>query len=1010
VGVEMSIKMQLEPLVKSLLFKSLVSGAVRMKSGWMSDIRSAGLALAMISSLIQPSHAGTQKSELATIDNQKSYSTSAGQLLVQSSNNSVTKVTSVKVNSTAKGIEVILESINPEALKPVNNNQDNSFIADIPNAVLALPNGSNFTQNNPAPGIVSVSVIQADANTVRVTVTGEGGLPTAELFDDEQSLVFELAPAASAAKPQQPTQAESESQTVAQVTGVQLNSTNNGLEIILTTPNGEKLQVSPKSEGNVYIADITTAQLRLPSGDTFRQEQPIAGVSEVTVTNSDTNTIRVAVTGVDSIPKVELFDSDQGLIFGVASTASSTQADAQPQAPTEPTEPEQPTVPDEPIELTVTGEQDGYRVQESSTATKIDAPLRDIPASVQVVPKEVIQDRQVVRLNELADNVSGVRRQETFGGLASQGYFIRGFSTGFETLRDGFRDFGFTSPRDVANIERVEFLKGPASVLYGSATSPGGVVNTITKKPLTEPFYQISGTIGNYDFYRTAIDLTGPLLENRSALYRLNAAYENANSFRDFVENESIFINPVISIKAGENTNLTFAYEYQKYDYTFDRGFPANSAVFNLPLSRFLGEPDLNDAEFTSNNFTYTLESKFGNDNTWKFRQAFNILNVTGIARGVQADAIEEDGRTVRRRYRVSDDEQENISFQNEISGSFNTGSIRHNVLVGLELGRYQFTDDFYRGRIASLDIFNPVYGAQPENVQRTGFTAYGADNVALYFQNLIDITPNLKFLAGGRFDWVDSFDRDLETRTTNNETSDSEFSPRLGIVYQPTDTTSLYASWTNSFNPQIFGRNRNEEAFKPETAEQFEVGFKQEFFDNRLSATLAYFDITKNNVLTTDPIDTDFSVQTGEQKSRGLELDIAGEILPGWKVIATYTYTDAYVSEDNDPETVNDRLAGVPYNSASLWTTYEFQKGNLQGLGLGMGIVYVGEREATLPNDLEIPSYVRTDASIFYRRNNWRAAVNFKNLLDTKYYESQGFFVVPAAPFTVLGTVSFDF
>jgi len=881
--VEISIKMQLEPLVKSLLFKGLVSGAIRMKSGLMSDIRSVGLALAVISTLIQPSHAGTQPKELSTIDSPKSHSTNSAQLLAQSSDNAVAKVTGVKVNSTDQGIEVILESANPEALKPVNNNQGNSFIADITNAVLALPNGGNFTQNNPAPGIVSVSVTQANTNTLRVTVIGEGGLPNAELFDGEEGLIFALTPVVSAAKPQQST-------------------------------------------------------------------------------------------------------------------------------PTESPSPEQPSASEDPIELTVTGERDGYRVQESSTATKIDAALRDIPASVQVIPKEVIQDRQVVRLNELADNVSGVRRQETFGGLASQGYFIRGFSTGFETLRDGFRDFGFTSPRDVANIERVEFLKGPASVLYGSATSPGGVVNTITKKPLTDPFYQISGTIGNYDFYRTAIDLTGPLLEDRSALYRLNAAYENANSFRDFVENESIFINPVISIKAGENTNITFAYEYQKYDYTFDRGFPANPAVFNLPLSRFLGEPDLNDAEFTSNNFTYALESKFGNNNAWKFRQAFNILNVTGIARGVQPDAIEEDGRTVRRRYRVSDDEQENISFQNEISGSFNTGSIRHNVLVGVELARYQFTDDFFRGDIASLDIFNPVYGAQPENIRRTGFTTYGGDNVALYFQNLIEITPTLKFLAGGRFDWVDSFDRDLETRTTNNETSDSEFSPRLGIVYQPTNTTSLYASWTNSFNPQIFGRSRNNEAFIPETGEQFEVGIKQELFDNRLSATLAYFDITRNNVLTTDPLDTDFSVQTGEQKSRGLELDIAGEILPGWKVIATYTYTDAYVSEDNDPETVNDRLAGVPYNSASLWTTYEFQTGNLQGLGLGMGIVYVGEREATLPNDLEIPSYVRTDATIFYRQNNWRAAVNFKNLFDTKYYESQGFFVVPAAPFTVLGTVSFDF
>ncbi|BAY10171.1 TonB-dependent siderophore receptor [Calothrix sp. NIES-2098] len=988
--------MQLELLLQSLLNTGSVQGATRMKSGLMSEIRSVGLALAVISSLVQPAHAATPTTELSSIDRQKSHSTSAAQLLVQNSDVAA-KVTGVKINSTDKGIEVILETANAEALKPVSNNQGNSFIADIPNAVLALPEGGNFTQNNPSPGIVSVSVTQTNTNTLRLTVIGEGGLPNTELFDGDEGLIFAVTPVASATQAPQPT--PSASQTITEVTAIQLNPTNNGLEIILATPDGEKLQVSPKSENNTYIADIQTAQLRLSTGNTFRQAQPIAGVSEVTVSNFDANTVRVSVIGVDTIPKVELFDSDRGLIFGIAQTL------------TQPTQPEQPSASDEPIELTATGEQDGYRAQESSTATKIDVPLRDIPASVQVVPKEVIQDRQVVRLNELADNVSGVRSLETYGGLASQGYFIRGFATGFETLRDGFKDSGFISPRDVSSIERVEFLKGPASVLYGSASSPGGVVNTITKQPLLDPFYQINGTIGSYDFYRTSIDLTGPLLENRSALYRLNAAYENAGSFRDFVNNESTYIGPIITFKAGDNTNISLGYEYQKYDYTFDRGLPNNNrVVFDLPISRFLGEPNLNRGEFTSNNFTYVLESKFGHNNDWKFRQGFNIINVSGSAGGVQPNSINDDGITVSRTYRVSNDEQENISFQNEISGKFNTGSIRHNILVGLELSNYRYQYDFYRGTISDLDIFNPIYGAQPESVSRAFFEEYGGDNIALYFQNLVEITPNLKLLAGGRFDWVDSFYRDLETGTTYNETSDFEFSPRVGIVYQPTDSTSIYASWTNSFNPQIFGRNRNNEAFQPETAEQFEVGIKQEFFGNRLSATLAYFDITKKNVLTTDPIDPDFSIQTGEQKSSGVELDIVGELIPGWKIIGTYTYTDAYVSQDNNPSLVNNRLVGVPYHSASLWTTYELQKGNLQGLGLGLGLVYVGERESDLPNNIEIPSYLRTDASIFYKKENWRAALNFKNVFDTKYYESQNFYIVPAAPFTVLGTISFEF
>jgi len=800
------------------------------------------------------------------------------------------------------------------------------------------------------------------------------------------------------------------------VNGVRVDTIHTGIEVIIETKQSPELQVASSISGNSLIADITNAQLRLTSENTFRQKQPVAGIAEVLVINQDNNTIRVTIIGETKTPTYTLLDSDEGLIFSITTATSSTSQLETPQQPskdnpTRETTAKPTTETDAPIELLVTGEQNSYRVTEESTATKLDVPMGDVPASVQVIPKQVIQDRQVVRLNELADNISGVRPQGTLGGLASQGYFIRGFATGFEALRDGFKDFGFTSPRDVANIEKVEFLKGPASVLYGSASNPGGVVNTITKKPLPDPFYQISGTIGSYDFYRGTIDFTGPLTENRAALYRLNVAYENANSFRDFVDNESTFINPVVNVKVAENTNVTFAYEYQKYNYGFDRGFTSDSTViFDLPITRSLDEPNLQDAEYRSNNFAYNLESKFGYNNKWKFRQAFNILKVSGASQGVQSRGITADGQTVRRRFRRSESDTTNFAFQNEITGKFNTGLIHHNLLLGLELFSYQFKSNFFQGNIAELNIFNPVYGAQPENIRRTYIGEYGAENIAVYLQNLIELTPNLKFLAGGRFDWVDSYDIYEDEPDLNTRNSDAEFSPRLGIVYQPTDTTSIYASWTNSFNPQYFGRSRNNEPFKPETSEQFEIGIKQDFLNNQLSTTLAFFDISKKNVLTPDPIDTDFSVQTGEQKSRGVELDIVGEILPGWKVIATYAYTHAYVSEDNSPELINDRLPGVPYHSASLWTTYELQQGNLQGLGLGLGLVYAGERAGSLPNQIQIPSYVRTDASIFYQRNNWRAAVNFKNLFDTKYYESQTFFIVPAAPLTVLGNISFDF
>ncbi|MBC1259284.1 TonB-dependent siderophore receptor, partial [Trichormus variabilis] len=285
----------------------------------------------------------------------------------------------------------------------------------------------------------------------------------------------------------------------------------------------------------------------------------------------------------------------------------------------------------------------------------------------------------------------------------------------------------------------------------------------------------------------------------------------------------------------------------------------------------------------------------------------------------------------------------------------------------------------------------------------------YGSNNIAIYIQDLIEVLPNLKVLAGGRLDNNELFRNNTVTNTTINEQSNSRFSPRVGIVYQPSQTTSLYFSWSNSFAPNYSARSRTDEQFKPEIGEQFEVGIKQDLIKDRLSATLAFYQITRQNVLTPDPIDPNFSITTGEQRSRGVELDITGQILPGWNIIANYAYTDAVVTKDESIP-VGSRLYGVPENSASLWTTYQFQSGNLQGLGLGLGLAFVGEQETRLPSTLTLPSYVRADAAIFYRRDNYKIGLNFKNISNVKYYTLDGYFIYPAAPFTVQGTVSFDF
>lgn len=295
---------------------------------------------------------------------------------------------------------------------------------------------------------------------------------------------------------------------VVQVTGVKANPTDKGVEVILQTTKGQALQLVNRSTGNTFIAEIPNAQLRLPSGEgfTFRSQKPIAGVTEITVTNFDAKTIRVTVTGEAGAPQVELYDSpNEGLIFSVASTAPSAQNPTQPspnlaegqregsQTPQNPAQPEnqtQPTRPsasgDEPIELVVTGQQDGYRVPDATTATKTDTPIRDIPASIQVVPRQVLEDQKAINLIDALRNISGVSLGAT-GGLTSfpNQFTIRGFSTSNNNgsnYVNGIRIRGRTFS-ETANIEQVEVLKGPASVLYGQA-EPGGIINTTTKQPI----------------------------------------------------------------------------------------------------------------------------------------------------------------------------------------------------------------------------------------------------------------------------------------------------------------------------------------------------------------------------------------------------------------------------------------------------------------------------------------------------------------------------------------------
>lgn len=415
------------------------------------------------------------------------------------------------------------------------------------------------------------------------------------------------------------------------------------------------------------------------------------------------------------------------------------------------------------------------------------------------------------------------------------------------------------------------------------------------------------------------------------------------------------------------------------------------------------------------------MEHRFSE--TWQLLNVFRYISTERTTRAFQnrGDLNEATGDLAR-----SIDDQngtvEGYALQTNLVGEFSTGSVEHALLLGVDFSRE--TNGFdNRSALerSTINIFDPIYGAprpsrselEDERQSLFGGTirAFG-----LYLQDQITLVDNLKLLVGGRFDIVDqdSYFTSVSAGDVLSDTTDQQqdeaFSPRIGIVYQPIEPLSLYASFSRSFAPN-FGTTVEGDILEPTRGTQYEVGVRGEFLEGRLTTNLAAYYLTKTNIAATDPDNSDFSIATGEQRSQGIELDVIGELLPSWNIIASYAYTDAEITEDEGSTLEGNRLAGVPEHAASLWSTYEIQSGDLQGLGFGLGLFFVGDRQ-DFDNSFSVPSYLRTDVSLFYRRDNWRAGINFRNLFGIDYIEAvdDRARITPGAPFTLVGSVSVTF
>ncbi|MEM9770505.1 MAG: TonB-dependent receptor [Cyanobacteria bacterium P01_D01_bin.73] len=817
-------------------------------------------------------------------------------------------------------------------------------------------------------------------------------------------------------RPTAPSAAQLAQATPLEITDIRLDDTGDGLQVQLETT-GELPTSITSNTGNALTIEIPNATLALPGDDEFLEFEPANGIAVVQVNALPGNIVRMSITGTQALPVVDI-NTDSGLAIAV--TPGIPQANAG----------------DEAIQIGVTGENENdYIVPDATTATRTDSPLRDIPQSIQVIPRQIIEDEQATGIEDVLDNIAGVTYQGNDDGRGTQ-FTIRGFGNfGSPILRDGFRVFNGgnnAAAPEVANLERIEVLKGPASVLYGQA-DPGGLINLVTKQPLFEPYYNFSLQAGNREIFSPAIDFSGPINADGSLRYRLNALYRTEESFRGFENNyERLFAAPTIVWDISDRTTLRVSAEYVHDDDPADFGIPAlGDGIADVPLDRIVLSDPQDSVEKEYFSAGYTLEHKF-NDN-WQIRNEFRYVADNYFYDLIAVPLAIDDEGNVNRILAAQQNERDNYSLYTNIQGKFNTGSIKHNLLFGVDLSR---EEDLGGGRGAFdprvgpeffdvINIFDPVRSGRRPDVDSSPTELINdetVDRLGIYLQDQIYITDNLIVLAGLRYDSVDqSLSSTTRSRvdgtvlaSSENEQYDDAVTPRIGIVYQPSDTIALYASYAQSFTPNS-GTDIDGNVLEPETGEGFEVGVKADIIPDRLSATLTYFNITRQNVATADPNDPllQASIATGEQRSQGVELDISGEILPGWNIIASYAYINAEITEDNTFE-VGNRRPGIPEHSASLWTTYRIQSGDLEGLGFGLGFNYVGNRKIDLDNTFEAEDYFLTSAAAFYKRDNWQIQVNIDNLFDIDYIESAegGQFrgIYPGDPLTVRASLSVTF
>ncbi len=695
-----------------------------------------------------------------------------------------------------------------------------------------------------------------------------------------------------------------------------------------------------------------------------------------------------------------------------------------------------------------------YGVKDATAATKTQTPIADTPASIEVVPRAVIDDRKENDLSEVVENVSGVWFVPNLGGYSS--FTIRGFNTTAiyrNELRVGPAGLWIANNFDTSNLQSVEVLKGPAAMLYGRG-EPGGLIATVTKKPLDAPYYSVEQQFGSSEYYRTLVDATGPLDKEKTLLYRVTGAFQtNDSTVRDFVSGDRWNAAGALTYRPSDWTEVTYDIEGSKQRFKPDTGLIAwGDRPIYTPISRSFQDP--NEPYDNSLNLYngVNLKQKLYDDSNgqWVFNGRFLARNyktndteilptpplfetaIVPRGGGIDVGAFNPVTGTLQRNIFAQDYAERSWLGNADLTGKFDTFGVKHDVLFGYDISDAT-ADYFVNGAYAvsnpalAINVWAPQYGIPSWMFSPTALDLQYARSptpsqrwkqwdTGLYAQDHLTVLERLHIIGGGRWDYAvqgtsttDLFGDPARFPADVNvpKWGDHAFSPRVGVLFEMAPWLRPFADWSRSFGVNN-GVDPLGRQLPPELAEQWEAGLKGLFFDQKLMATLAFYQLTKNNIATAAPGSLTTSI-VGNVRSRGIELDVSGRVNDNLSLIGNYAHTQTKILDfaDENPNllpyvypnisalSVSDRgnwWPNVPPNSGSIWAKYDWN-GYLakEGASFGLGARYEDVRWGDRLNSFQLPAYAVLDALVGYRWKYegllWNAQLNLKNLTNTHYF-----------------------